>query len=49
MAGHSVGGRGRIVSLRFEQSESVHKIKERKEKRASCTKWAKAVIFVIKL
>ena len=50
MAGHlSVGERRRIVSLRFDQSESVHKIKERKEKRASCTKRGKAVMLVIKL
>ena len=50
MAGHlSVGERWRIVSLRLDQSESVREIKERKEKRASCTKRGKAVMFIIKL
>ena len=50
MAGHlSVGERWRIVSLRFDQSESAHQIKERKEKRASCTKRGKAVMFIIRL
>ena len=33
----------------YANSECVHKIKERKEKRASCSKRGKVVMFVIKL